>query len=221
MNILLVQGHTIVREAVAALIEQTLAGSSVTRASSIAEAEQVERDPSVVVTDLCFDDVEGPEVVEAFRARFAEAGVLVLTLTDDDSFVDLAIAAGARGYLRKDVGPHELAAAIQEIADGGEYLQPSLGLALARRRSDSGNGHEYGLNHPGPPLSPRETDVFKLLVLGHTNAEIATILSVALRTVEAHRARILEKLGMRTRAELVRFAIKSGLFNGPLDDLSL
>ncbi len=218
MNILLIQGRALVRETAVAFLQQELAGCSVLRAASLSDALQLEgADLTVIVTDLCFDDLEGPEVVERLSERFPGVPTLVLTLSDDDSFVDLAIAAGARGYLRKDAEPHQLIAAIQEVAKGGEYLQPALGLALARRRADDGNG----ASSTEDPLSPRETDVFRLLVLGHTNAEIATILSVALRTVEAHRARILEKLGMRSRAELVRFAIKSGLFERPDEHFSL
>lgn len=218
MNILLIQERALVRETAAALLRQELDGCSVLRAASITEAVQLQdAEPTVIVTDLCFEDVEGAEVIERLGQRFAGVPTLVLTLTDDDSFVDLAIAAGARGYLRKDAEPHQLIAAIWEVARGGEYLQPALGLALARRRANNGNG----ASSTEDPLSPRETDVFRLLVLGHTNVEIATILNVAQRTVEAHRARIFEKLGMRTRAELVRFAIKSGLFDDPDEYFSL
>ena len=217
MNILHIQARPLLRETTAALLRQELDGCSVVCAASITEAVQLEAGPTVILTDLCFDDVEGPEVIERLRGRFPGVPTLVLTLSDDDSFVDLAIAAGARGYLRKDAEPHQLIAAIEEVAQGGEYLQPALGLALARRRAADGDG----ATSPEDPLSPRETDVFRLLVLGHTNTEIATILSVAVRTVEAHRARIMEKLGMRSRAELVRFAIKSGLFEKPDENFSL
>jgi two-component system, NarL family, response regulator NreC len=129
----------------------------------------------------------------------------VLTVHDDVAYLRQAFAAGARGYLVKDAADVELVLAIRQVASGEEYVHPRLGAALL---NPSAAGRAAG---PGGELSEREVEVLHLLALGHTNAEIATELYVSVRTVETHRAHIQQKLGIKARADLVRYALERGL----------
>jgi DNA-binding NarL/FixJ family response regulator len=146
-------------------------------------------------------------VVAGLHARYPDAQILVLTMVDNPADVHLTFAAGARGYLLKEAASTELADAIRKVADGQDYLQPATGAAMAAMRPVPEVAHASA----DVGLSGREVEVLKLIVLGHTNAEIASILHISLRTVEHHRASILRKLGARTRAELVRYANETGV----------
>jgi DNA-binding NarL/FixJ family response regulator len=120
------------------------------------------------------------------------------------------LRAGASGYLLKEAAPADLVDAVRRVAAGQTYVQPSLGAALLSR----GAGLDLPAGRPARPakaLTPREIDVLRLLARGHTNAEMSSMLGMSLRTVEAHRARMLRKLRFETRAELVRYAADLGL----------
>src|SRR5205823_5866094 len=131
--------------------------------------------------------------------------VLVLSMQDDPRYVREAFAAGASGYVLKEAADAEVVAAVQEVARGGRYVNPELGARLieadaaAERRAEE------------DPLSEREREVLRLLALGHTNQEIAKQLYISVRTAETHRAHIMQKLRLGSRAELVRYAISQGL----------
>ena len=129
--------------------------------------------------------------------------VVVLTMQEDPVFAREALRAGAVGYVLKEAADSELVEAVRRAAVGETYLNPRLGAALATAPAAS----------DGPPddLTEREAEVLRLVGLGHTNAEIAGQLYLSVRTVESHRARIGQKLGLSTRAELVRYALDHGL----------
>jgi two-component system response regulator NreC len=129
----------------------------------------------------------------------------MLSMQDDPSYVRQAFTNGAIGYVLKEAADAELVTAIRRVAGGDRYVHPSLGAKLV---GDSGAGKP-----DDDPLSDREREVLSLLALGHTNQEIADRLVVSVRTVEAHRAHILTKLRLSTRAELVRYAIDAGLLD--------
>jgi two-component system, NarL family, response regulator NreC len=163
----------------------------------------------VVVADLMLRDARGVEVVNALRRSMTEAAVLVLTMQDDPDEVVQVLRAGARGYLLKGAAPADLVDAVRRVAAGETYLQPSLGAALVSRAAapDSPPGKTA---RSSKALTPREIDVLRLLARGHTNVEMSSMLGLSLRTVEAHRARMLRKLGFGTRAQLVRYAADLG-----------
>ena len=131
--------------------------------------------------------------------------VVVLSAADDPQSVDEAFAGGADGYLLEDADESELAAAVREVAGGGRYVNPELGARLVAAESRTRQEAE------DDPLSDREHEVLRLLALGHTNQEIAAQLVISVRTAEAHRAHVMQKLGLSTRAELVRYALDRGL----------
>jgi DNA-binding NarL/FixJ family response regulator len=210
VRLMLVDDHGLMREGLRGLLEQEQDLRVVAEASSVAEALSVDADPDVIVCDLVLPDGRGAEVVRQVRERFPSANLLVLTMVDSPDDVQLTFAAGARGYMLKEAASAELVAAIRKVAAGEDYLQPSVGAAIAAMRAIPGQVHVSA----APNLSEREREVLRLIALGHTNAEIASMLYVSVRTVETHRASILAKLGAKTRAELVRFAGQAGLLEG-------
>lgn len=207
ISVLLMDDHVVVREGLRALLERQQDIHVLAEAGSVAEALEAEVDPDVVVADLVLPDDRGADVVRRLRERHPDSAILVLTMVDNPTDVQLCLAAGARGYVLKETASTELVDAVRKVAGGEDYLQPSLGAALAKWRDKPGRVHARAIDD----LTPREREVLRLIALGHTNAEIATMLYVSVRTVENHRASVLRKLGLRTRAELVRHANDVGL----------
>jgi two-component system response regulator NreC len=165
----------------------------------------------VVVADLILPDASGQQVVTAIRSHAPAAHILILSMVDDVNAAALTLRAGAVGYLTKDAAALELVDAVRAVALGKRYLQPALGAQLATAGFAPSRS---------PVLSGDELEVLRLLALGHTNAEVARLLGVSLRTVEARRARVFGKLGLRTRAELFRYAAEIGVLSrGTLDPL--
>ena len=207
ISVLLMDDHVVVREGLRALLERQDDIHVLAEAGSVAEAIEADVDPDVVVADLVLPDERGADVVRRLKERYPDSAILVLTMVDNPTDVQMSLAAGARGYVLKETASTELVDAVRKVAGGEDYLQPSLGAALARWRDAPGRVHARAIDG----LTPREREVLRLIALGHTNAEIATMLYVSVRTVENHRASVLRKLGLRTRAELVRHATEAGL----------
>ncbi len=207
ISVLLMDDHVIVREGLRALLERQVDIHVLAEAGSVAEALQSDVRPDVVVADLVLPDDRGADVVRRLKERHPDSAILVLTMVDNPTDVQRCLAAGARGYVLKETASTELVDAVRTVAGGGNYLQPSLRAALAKWRDTPGRVHARAVDQ----LTSRERDVLRLIALGHTNAEIASMLHVSIRTVENHRASVLRKLGLRTRAELVRHANEAGL----------
>jgi two-component system, NarL family, response regulator NreC len=134
---------------------------------------------------------------------------LILSMQDDPAYVREAFAAGASGYVLKEAADAELVAAVREVAAGQRYVHPTLGARLVAAEADERARLEED------PLSEREHEILRLLALGHTNQEIASQLYLSVRTVETHRAHIMQKLRISTRAELVRYALERGVLDQP------
>ena len=135
----------------------------------------------------------------------------MLSMQDDPRYVREAFSAGASGYVLKEAADAEVVDAVREVANGGRYVHPALGARLVAAEAEERAHAEED------PLSDREREVLRLLALGHTNQEIAKMLYLSVRTVETHRAHIMQKLRLSTRAELVRYAIDQGLLDEPSD----
>jgi DNA-binding NarL/FixJ family response regulator len=166
-------------------------------------ALEIHPDPDVIMADLVLGPARGAEVVTALGDRFPAAAVLVLSMVDDWVAVRSVLSAGARGYLPKAAAGADLIDAVRRVARGEDYLHHSVGVAMARGDSSANREPVY--------LSEREMAVGRLLAVGHTNLEIADILIVSVRTVETYRAQVFRKLGVHSRAELVRVAARMGL----------
>jgi DNA-binding NarL/FixJ family response regulator len=204
-SILLLDDHPVVTDGLQLLLDRQSDLEVMATAATLEQALAARDTPDVIVTDLVLESIRGPEIVRALLGRFPDAKVLVLTMVDEPAEIRAVLAAGAHGFMVKDAAAADLVEAVRRVAAGEGYLQPAIGMALATAATHSAQAE------PVVPLSDRESSVAGLLALGHTNAEIAELLAVSQRTVENHRASLLEKLGVRTRAELVRRAIELGL----------
>lgn len=213
IRLLLVDDKLIVREGVRAFLEERSGFDVIGQASSIAEATASDLVPDVVITDLVLPDARGRDVVIALRNRFARAAIFVLTEVDQRSHVESIVAEGVGGYVLKTATADEFVSGLRSAALGVQYVQPRLRAEIERPAEQSAPEAAPGDAGSLGALTAKEREVLRLLVLGHTNAEIAGFCAVSLRTVEARRARVLQKLGVRTRAELVRVANRIGDFD--------
>lgn len=209
IRILVVDDHAVVRSGLRSLIEREedieCAGEAGNAADAVREARFLQ--PDVVVLDVTLPDKSGIEALPAIQAAAPDAKVLVLSMQDDPSYVREAFAAGARGYVLKEAADTEVVNAVREVASGGSYVHPALGARLVAAEAAARARAEED------PLSEREREVLRLLALGHTNQEIAKTLFISVRTAETHRAHIMQKLRLSTRAELVRYALANDLLD--------
>ncbi|MDI6812919.1 MAG: response regulator transcription factor [Desulfitobacteriaceae bacterium] len=165
--------------------------------------------PDLVLLDLTMPRMNGLECIQALLSAQPELKILVLTMHDDEEYLKAVLKAGAKGYVLKKAADVELLSAIRTVSRGEMFIYPSMAAALLYQMVSP-----HKPNHEGKkvkPLSEREREVLRLLALGHTNQEIADILCVSVKTVETYRARVMEKLDMRKRAELVRYAAENGI----------
>ena len=206
-RVMLLDDHHIVREGLRALLEKAGDIEVVAEAASVAEAVRSDETVHVIVADLILPDERGADVVRRVGEAHPDAAILMLSMVDDPTDVQMCLSAGARGYLLKEAASTELVEAIRRVAAGDEYVQPALGAALARWREAPGRVGSRTSSSP----TPREVEVLRLIAVGHTNAEVAKMLFVSVRTVESHRASVMRRLGLKTRAELVRYASDAGL----------
>jgi two-component system, NarL family, response regulator NreC len=165
--------------------------------------------PDVVLLDLVMHGRISLEAIPALRDASPETSVVVLSTLDDVHYAREAFNAGASAYVLKEGTPEKLFEAVREAAAGGRYLDPAVGARLALEDCDAENAAE--------PLGDREREVVRLLSLGHTCVEVAEQVGRSPRTIEAYRARIMEKLGLEKRADLVRYALAEGLLEAPDD----
>ena len=202
-SLVLVGQRNVVSDGVRALIELQTALEVLAGPAEPARVLALDVAPDVIIADI--DAVpDGSALVARLHRAFADAPILVLTLVDDPVVIRTALAAGAAGYVLKSAETAEFIEALETVAGGEQYLQPALGMAIARER-----GAER--NDANALLSQNETDILRLLVRGFTNQEIAGMRGVSLRTIETQRAHILRQLGVRTRADLVRYAHEHGI----------
>jgi two-component system, NarL family, response regulator NreC len=178
----------------------------------IAEAEDVAgavknvhgRRPHVLVLDLTMPGGSSLQTISELRERVPDTQIVVITMDENPAFAQRALAAGALGFVSKERADTDLPEAVRAAARDEEYLSPQVAARLAALHRSLTNDD----------LTVREVEVLRLIALGYTTVEIARKLHVSPRTVESHRAHIHTKLGMRTRAELVRYALRRGLLRG-------
>ena len=202
-TIVLADDHTVMRNALRLLLDAEPGFEVVAEAGDADAAVRYVRGhkPAVLILDLNMPGRSSLEAIPDIQEASPGTEVVVLTMQNELVFARRALQAGVRGYVLKEAADSELVQAVRAAAAGDTYLQPALGARLA---ASSGN-------HNGDELSERERDVLRLIALGHTNAEVAEQLYISIRTVESHRAHIQQKLGLSSRAELVRYALEHGL----------
>ena len=202
-----VDDHAVVRAGIKLLLDQQhdieVVGEAGNAKDAIFRARALK--PDVILLDVVMPGTSGIDVLPQLLKESPASKVLVLSMQDDPSYVREAFAAGASGYVLKEAADEEVVTAVRDIADGGRYLHPTLGARLVTAEAEARQAAE------ADPLSEREREVTRLLALGHTNQEIAKMLFISVRTAETHRAHVMQKLGLATRAELVRYALQQGL----------
>lgn len=211
IRVLIVDDHPVVRSGLRLLLDAEDDIEAVGEAGNLQEAVFRARSskPDVILMDIVMPGESGIEATRAVLGEQPETKVLVLSMQDDPSYVREAFGAGAVGYILKEAVDEELVGAVREVARGGQYVHPALGARLVAAEAEERARSE------SDPLSDREREVLRLLALGHTNQEIAKSLFLSVRTVETHRAHIMQKLGLSTRAKLVRYAMEQGLLGDP------
>jgi two-component system, NarL family, response regulator NreC len=210
-RLLIVDDHAVVRAGLRLLLSAEpdfeVVGEAGDTRGAVVEARALQ--PDVILLDVVMPGESGIEALPRLRAEAPDAKVLVLSMQDDPRYVREAFAQGANGYVLKEAADAEVVAAVRVIAAGGSYVHPALGARMIAAEAEARAAAE------SDPLSEREHEVMRLLALGHTNQEIATRLFISVRTAETHRAHIMRKLGLSTRAELVRHALAQGLLDQP------
>ncbi len=218
IRVLLADDHAVLRAGLKALLsaqaDMDVVGEAGDGYEALQEAERLH--PDVVLADVGMPGLSGLELTRRLKESMPQARVLILTVHEDQSFLHRALRAGAAGYLVKRAAEEDLLAGIRAVARGEAFLFSSMtkGLIEDYVRRTSRSRARDGTESAGPTydgLTPREVQVLRLIAQGYSNAQVAETLVISVKTVESHRARIVEKLGLRSRVELVRYAAGKGL----------
>lgn len=218
IRIVIADDHSVLRAGLRALLEAEpdieVVGEAQDGVDCVGRA--VELEPDVILLDINMPHCNGLEALAQIHDLCPATRVLVLTMLDDSVYLRQVLASGGAGYVLKHAAGDELLSAIRTVHDGGVFLHPHHAVALAGQSPDSSSATE-----DAPPvdekqtrlrsLSERESEVFRLVALGHSNAEIAELMFLSVKTIETYKARLMKKLALRTRAELVRYALEVGV----------
>ncbi len=212
LRVLVADDHPVVLAGIRALLNRNPGIEIIGEAHDGRTALQmaIELQPSILVLDFSMPDLNGVEVTKRLLAERPHSKVIVLTVHEDRSYLRKLIEVGAVGYVLKRSAADDLLRAIQAVAAGGVYLDPSIaGHAIDRtpnRLKEATNGRAE--------LSEREVEVLRLTAVGHSNKAIANILRISVKSVETYKARAMDKLGFRSRVELVGYAVEKGWLMG-------
>jgi two-component system response regulator NreC len=212
IRVMIVDDHAILRTGLRMLVNAQADMEVVSEAPDGEKAVQEAREsrPDVTLLDLTMPRVGGMKALQEIARDCRETRVLVLTMHDDPAYLRSALAAGASGYLLKRAVDAELISAIRAVHRGGTFVDPRLASILVQDVLAK-KGTKTGLPQPVNILSDRELQVLKLVARGYTSAQIAKQIAVGVKTVETYRSRLAEKLGLRTRSDVIRFAVQMGL----------
>jgi two-component system, NarL family, response regulator NreC len=216
IRVLIADDHAVLRAGLKLLInaqsDMAVVGEAADGDSAVRSAQAIA--PNVVLLDLSMPGTRFTQTIEQLVRLTPSSRVLVLTMHEDPAYLHAALHAGASGYIVKKAADVELLTAIRAVHQGRSFVdltrpgEPAPGQQIRRLSRDSSPA-----GHP-KPLSQREAEVLRLLAQGHTNQEAADRLSVSVKTIETHRKRLSDKLGLKTRAQLFRFAVEGGLLQG-------
>jgi len=212
IRVMIVDDHAILRAGLRMLVNAQADMEVVSEAPDGEKAVQQvkEMKPDVTLLDLTMPRVGGMKALQGIAQNCRETRVLVLTMHDDPAYLRSALAAGASGYLLKRAVDSELIAAIRAVHRGGVFVDPRLASILVQDVLAK-KGTKAAPTQPINILSDRELQVLGLVARGYTSAQIAKQISVGVKTVETYRSRFTEKLGLRTRSDVIRFAVQMGL----------
>jgi len=212
IRVMIADDHAILRAGLRMLVNAQADMEVVSEAPDGEKAVQTAREtkPDVALLDLTMPRVGGMKALQQMTRDCSEVRVLILTMHDDPAYLRSALAAGASGYLLKRAVDAELIAAIRAVHRGGVFVDPRLANVLVQDVLAK-KSRKAGSTQPANILSHRELQVLKLVARGYTSAEIAKQIFVGVKTIETYRSRLAEKLGLRTRSDVIRFAVQMGL----------
>lgn len=216
LRILLIDDHAILRSGLRLLLDSQpnlkVIGEAGDGRAGLQMAQSLQ--PDLVLLDLSMPGLNGMEALPALRIVAPDARILILTMHDDEGYLRQTLQKGASGYVLKKAADGELLNAVQAVMRGELYIHPAMTRALLGNLVAPEGGVPGGAtDDPWATLSEREDEVLRLVARGHTNAEIAKQLSLSVKTVETYRARGMEKLGLRTRAQLLQVTLERGLLD--------
>jgi DNA-binding NarL/FixJ family response regulator len=207
LRIVLADDHETVREGLKAILnaqpDMEVVGEATDGTSAIAQARDLR--PDILVMDVTMPSLNGLKATEAINQQWPQVKVVTLTRHADDGYLQQLLRAGASGYVLKQSRAVVLLQAIRAIASGGTYLDPAVAGRMVVRRSQP-----VTADHLPAGLSPRESEILRLVAWGYSNKEIASQLELSVKTVETHKANAMQKLGMHNRMDIVRFALLQG-----------
>jgi DNA-binding NarL/FixJ family response regulator len=209
LRILMADDHPIVLAGLKALVEADPGLQIVGEARDGRTAQRLAASlrPDVIVLDISMPEMNGIEVARALLAAQPECRILILTVNEDRATLRQLLDLGVAGYLVKRSAADELPRAIHAVAAGGTYLDPAIAGKVI---GNSGQGTVRPVGGPTVELSERETDVLRLIANGHSNKDISARLAISVKTIETYKARAMEKLGFKTRVDVVRHAASKG-----------
>jgi len=215
IRLLVADDHPVVRAGLrmllSAQLDMEVVGEAVDGTTAIARALDLR--PDVVVMDITMEGMSGLAATREIRRRLPEAKVLVLTIHDSEEYLRQMLEVGATGYVLKEAADIELAVAIRAVHRGEVYIYPSFTRVLLGDLAQEAEMELYAERDAYDLLSQREKQVLRLVALGHTNRQIADQLFLSVKTIEAYRARLMQKLHLKSRSALVRYALRKGLLN--------
>jgi len=213
IRVLLVDDHRILREGVRALLAGEpgikVVGEAEDGESAILQVDSVK--PDVVLMDMVMPRLGGLEATVRIKASHPEVVVLIMSMHDNDEYVQQVIRAGASGYVLKGVTGDDLVRAINAVYEGASFVDPAIAAKLVEDYVHRVRGDVTG--DPKELLTPREQEILKLVAEGHSNHEIATQLFLSKKTVETHRANTMRKLDLHDVTELVKYALRRGIIH--------
>lgn len=209
IRLLIVDDHGVLRAGLIALLNAETGMEVVGEAGdeNAAVTQAIEKEPDVVLMDISMPDGGGIEATRRIKQLSPKSRVLILTVHEDKSLMEEAIRAGANGYILKRAIKDQLISAIHTVMRDELYLHP----VMSRMLLESKTSKQMPSEHSPDPLTPRETEVLRLIARGYTNSQIAEILHISVRTVEYHRGNLTGKLNLRSRVELMKYAEEMGL----------
>jgi len=214
IHIILTEDHQILRDGVKSLIASEnikITGEASTGAElwKLLEGEK----PDIILMDISLPDTSGIELTRLISERFPEIKVLILSMYTDESFINLAIKSGAKGYLHKNTTREEMLIAIDTVYSGNDFYSDNISKIILKSYIEKAKLNAEESLNPHEVLSKREIEILTMFAEGFINKEIADKLFISIRTVESHKNHIMQKLNLKTQVELVKYAIRHNLIN--------
>ncbi len=218
IKVLIADDHTLIRAGIRELLQNINGIQVVGEASNGREALEKIREvsPDIVLLDIAMSELNGLEVAERVNKEFPVVSVIILSMYANEEYVLQALKVGANGYLLKDSAPNELEIAIRAVTRGETYLSPSISKTLVSdylKRITETHVEERGTDNVFVKLTSRQREILQLIAEGNSTKEIAVKLNVSVKTVETHRMKIMERLGIHDIPGLVRYAIRNGIIS--------